>query len=117
MIYATKPNSNMDAGNSFHWNTRQFSLLSSTLTNNTANFSNLTLTDYKYATIGFGTHPAAQRSWGVPALLREGTTDGTTDALKTWFDNAGKSAVLTWGRTGPLRFTFCCCSTVPPATI
>jgi len=93
----------MDARNTFFWTAQQYASLNATF-RTSGNFNDLTVTDYKIATLrhwlrGYTNEAVVSRAL---SLERAGSPDGNLNGQKTWFDYAGKANLGggNWGTQG-----------------
>ncbi|MHC1769534.1 MAG: hypothetical protein AB9869_35490 [Verrucomicrobiia bacterium] len=88
----TFDNAWMDARNSFYWNPKQYSALSTNY-RSSGDLNQLTLPDYKIAQVrhwlrGYTNEAVVTR---FMSLRRDASPDGMMDGQKYWYDYAGKS--------------------------
>jgi YD repeat-containing protein len=90
-------NTAMADRNSFHWDRKQFTGLSSAYTSS-GNIYNLTAADFKIAQLKHWLKDTSSSYVsGTLSMERSASPDGTADGQKTWYDYTGKSPADTRG--------------------
>jgi RHS repeat-associated protein len=95
----TFDNSSMDGRNSFHWDSKQYSGLSSAF-RSSADFNQLTTNDYNLAQMRHWLRGYTNAAVVTETLSmnRDASPDGTTEGQKYWYDYSGK--VTNWWTRG-----------------